>query len=134
MTARVALSVECEECTQLAYHISSSPARHIYRCPRGHVTDVDRPVSGQPRRGALSRTSDPQTAHDAARRVNVTGLEQSVLAALHRTGNGATTHEIAAEMKVEWTSVSPRMAPLERKGLVERTLFRRDGRIVWVAT
>lgn len=80
---------------------------------------------------ARARSSDPQTARDAAHRVDGKGLAALVLAELRANGPG-TSHEIASRMDRDLVTVSPRMKPLENAGLVERA-GRRDGRTVWRA-
>ena len=77
---------------------------------------------------AAARRSDPQESHDAAARVPVAERERQVMEAL-RAGP-ATMHEVAERLGMPLTSISPRFAPLFRKGLV-RKCGRRDGRTVW---
>lgn len=80
---------------------------------------------------AFARTSDPITSHVAASTVDATLLERLVVDALHQHPNGGTVKEIATTLaRHEW-SISPRMKPLERKGLVRRTDERRGRSIVW---
>ena len=89
---------------------------------------------------AFARTYDPSSSHAAAAFIgsHVTRLEGMVTEMLKRRGlHGATTEEIALYYGVELASITPRMCPLERKGLVIRTAARRTvngkavGRIVW---
>jgi predicted transcriptional regulator len=82
-----------------------------------------------------ARKADPPTAKAAARSVDATDLEQAVLAAL-LTNGPMTTHEVARYLNRELVTVSPRMAPLVRKGLVQDSTLRREGpsgrkSIVW---
>lgn len=79
---------------------------------------------------AHARTTDPQTSKDAAQRVNAAELEARVLAVLRVAPEGKTSHEIAAVLDRPLVSVSPRMKPLESRGLVVRD-GRREGRTVW---
>jgi hypothetical protein len=83
-----------------------------------------------------SRQRDPLTSKKAAATVPVAELEDRVLRALRLSRDGLTTHELSFTLKVDLVSVSPRMKPLVRKGLVENSgRFRRgnSGRasIVW---
>lgn len=71
---------------------------------------------------AYARTSDPDTAHDAADRVRQSKLEQQVYEALLRhPGVFLTSIEVAQLMGVDKWSISPRFQPLKRKGLVEQS-------------
>jgi DNA-binding MarR family transcriptional regulator len=86
----------------------------------------------------LARTTDPDTSHDAARRIEpvVGGLERRVLEALRgmaRPCSGLTVPEIAAATGIDKWSVSPRMKPLEDKGFVARLAKKRNGMTIWVA-
>lgn len=81
---------------------------------------------------AHARTTDPQTSKDAAQKVNAAELEARVLAVLRIAPEGKTSHEVAAIIGRPLVSVSPRMKPLESRGLVVRD-GRRDGRTVWKA-
>jgi|SRR5215471_16395912 len=67
-----------------------------------------------------ARRSDPQTAKDAGEGVNAARLEQAVIVALIK-GGPMTTFQIAEAVGVHWNSISPRLAPLEKRGYVERT-------------
>ena len=68
---------------------------------------------------ALARRSDPLTSHIAAKSVNASQLQKTVLHYLRLYG-AMTTREIAAKSGIDWGSISPRMKPLEASGLVER--------------
>jgi DNA-binding CsgD family transcriptional regulator len=61
---------------------------------------------------ALARTSDPDTSHEAAEKINVTKRQKEVLRTL--SGKRLTASEIADLMRLNRDSVSPRMKPLER--------------------
>ncbi len=90
---------------------------------------------------AHARTTDPTTSHQAAREVKpeALSLEQRVLDAL--SGNpcrGMTSHELVALTGLTWNTVTPRIRPLVKKGLVEDSGMRRNGPtgkkcIVWRA-
>lgn len=82
---------------------------------------------------AHARATDPETSHEAAERVRESRLEESTLGALLVLA-GHTTQGIADYLKVPRDSISPRMAPLERRGLVRRTTRRIAGRVVWELT
>ena len=81
---------------------------------------------------AHARTTDPGTSHEAAARVDANALEGMVVGSLKELGPGTTT-EIASRLDRHSWSISPRMAPLERKGLVERTGEKKDRSQVWRA-
>ena len=81
-----------------------------------------------------SRTNDPETSRDAAR--DVSRLEGEVYAAL-RTPQ--TAEEVAAALGRPLQSITPRIAPLRRKGFIFDTGIRRPGasgrsRIVFATT
>lgn len=85
-----------------------------------------------------SRRNDPQTAKAAAKSVTVADLEVKVLDALRRHYDGLTTHQLAEYLDASLVSISPRMAPLRKKGLVFDSGERRKGSsgvksIVWKA-
>lgn len=81
---------------------------------------------------ALARATDPGTSHDAAGKTDAARLAGLVLDSLEHFGP-ATSHELAARLNLQLVSVSPRMKPLEDKGLVARD-GKRGGRTVWRAT
>lgn len=85
-------------------------------------------------RGAY-RSTDPDTSAEAANETDATRLQGLVLGALGNLGP-STTEQLADHLQLAVITVSPRMKPLETKGLVERTEDRRPGRsgrmqIVW---
>ena len=82
---------------------------------------------------ALARRSDPQTSHEAARSVKVNVLESYVLHALKMNPQGLTASEIAEKTGHPLNTISPRTAPLQRKGFIKDSGTRRDRKIVWVA-
>lgn len=84
------------------------------------------------------RHDDPDTSVAAAMSIDASRLEAIVLEALRKCLNGATTRELADILGIDWGSVTPRMAPLARKGLIYATSERRVGKsgrsgIVWKA-
>lgn len=107
--------------------IEPAPDRaHFGRKP-SPSTQVDTQVfsSGS----ALSRSTDPLTSREAAARVPAASLETMVCHALLIRGP-STSHELADYLSLSLVTVSPRMAPLMRKGKVT-VVGRRDGRQVW---
>ena len=81
-------------------------------------------------RGRARRT-DPDTSHIAALTVDATRLEGLVLEALREYSDGRTVKEISTILHIDKWSISPRMKPLEEKGLIQRTTERRGRSIVW---
>lgn len=86
---------------------------------------------------AYARRTDPETSHEAAASIEPSRLEGEVYEALRRFREGATTRELSKSMNLDWGSVTPRIAPLRRKGLVKDSGLRRLGNtgrklIVWV--
>ncbi len=79
---------------------------------------------------AHARNTDPETSHAAAHETNAQRLEKIVLEYL-ATHGPSNTKEIAAGTETRLVSISPRMAPLKRKGLVRLTGERRDRAQVW---
>lgn len=69
---------------------------------------------------ALARRTDPETSRQAAIDLgDTTPIEQRVLDCLRHNGR-CTAHDVARLLNLELVTVSPRMAPLERAGKVER--------------
>jgi len=67
------------------------------------------------------RNADPQTSADAAQKVNVSDKEKQVRECLLRAWpRGLTVNEIVERTGLTAWTVSPRMAPLERKGMAFR--------------
>ena len=83
---------------------------------------------------ALARRTDPDTSHVAALTVDANRLERLVAALLQEHPDGLIVKEIASLLDIDKWSISPRMKPLEEKGLVQRTADRRDRSIVWKPT
>lgn len=77
---------------------------------------------------ALARHSDPATSKAAAKRVKGVTLESLVLKALEF--RNMTGKEIAVHTGVPLNSVTPRLAPLRRKGLIY-AYAGRGGETVW---
>ena len=85
---------------------------------------------------AMARRTDPDTSHIAAVTVDTNRLEGYVLSilgqySLPHNPDGLTVREISTLLHIDMVSISPRMKPLEKKGLVERTTKRRGRSIVW---
>jgi predicted transcriptional regulator len=73
--------------------------------------------------GAYARNTDPDTSHIAAANVNINHREAEVLRCIKISGfMGATRDEIALMAGMETTkdTISPRMVPLLKKGLIKR--------------
>lgn len=79
---------------------------------------------------ALARASDPDTSHAAARRVKAGSIAARVLESLRVYGR-ADTDALAVRLGLKLVTVSPRMRPLARAGLVRALDERHDGKIVW---
>jgi Winged helix DNA-binding domain len=87
---------------------------------------------------AVARAADPETSHAAAKSVPVTNLEAQIIYWLRTHREGATTHELSDFLNLPLVTVSPRMRPMARKGLVvdsgERRAWNGSGKsIVWKA-
>jgi DNA-binding MarR family transcriptional regulator len=75
------------------------------------------------------RSTDPSTSKEAFESANVNLLESRVLDALRAMGEkGGTAEEIAELLNISLQSVTPRIKPLETKGLVYRNGDRRRGK------
>jgi hypothetical protein len=66
----------------------------------------------------MSRASDPGTSADACKRVDVATQNARILQALDDYQDGLTTKELANVLNIARESLSPRMAPLVRSGVV----------------
>jgi predicted transcriptional regulator len=64
------------------------------------------------------RKEDPDTSVKAAISLNASRLEGLVHEILRVSGDGLTSHEIAGGLSMNLVTVSPRLRPLVRKGLV----------------
>lgn len=96
---------------------------------------------GEPEKNpGAARHSDPKTSKDAAKSVEATELEAVVLKAIVACGKrGTTTEELRNQLDIPLVSVSPRIAPLTRKGLIKdsgavRKNFSGRSAIVWIAS
>lgn len=76
-----------------------------------------------------SRTDDPATSK-GARKVNK--YEEAVIHSVRGRGLGMTGKEIAQETGHPLNCITPRFAPLRRKGLIKDSGIKRDKQIVWV--
>lgn len=67
---------------------------------------------------AYARATDPDTSHAAAESMKpeANRLEQMVVDALAFPG---TCSQIASRLGMAWNTVSPRLAPLRRKGIIK---------------
>jgi len=89
---------------------------------------------------AWAREEDPQTAHAAASSIRgqkASELEMQVVRAVIKHPEGLACYEIQALTQIPNESLTPRLAPLRRKGLIKDSGQRRtapSGRqqIVWV--
>jgi hypothetical protein len=85
------------------------------------------------------RFDDPDTSVEAAESVDATRLEAMVRDAVWARGElGATNSELVGILGIAWNTVSPRCAPLKRKGFICDSGERRPGpsgrmQIVWKA-
>lgn len=87
---------------------------------------------------AYARITDPDTSHKAANEVETSRLEQMVLVQLSSCPDGLTNHELVERTGCSWNTITPRLRPLVRKGLVVDSGTRRKGPtnkscIVWRA-
>jgi hypothetical protein len=76
---------------------------------------------------AYARNTDPDTSHEAAESMMPTRAEARAYEALKKFPEGAICSELAAESGMNWNTISPRMAPLCRKGKARDTGQRRPG-------
>ena len=76
----------------------------------------------------LVRTEDPDTSHEAAQKVDTARLERMVYEVILQYPNGVTGDEIMRHFPHHGIqTISPRYAPLIRKGFIEDTGERRKG-------
>lgn len=73
----------------------------------------------------LARNTDPDTSHEAAK-IHTSTLESMVFEVINRNGP-MTTEEIARELKIDLQSITPRIAPLVRLGILIDTGLRKPG-------
>lgn len=74
---------------------------------------------------AYARRSDPDTSHLAAQEVkaNVSRMEMAAARACSHNPAGLTSEQIVKVTGIDWNAITPRLAPLHRKGVLA---FRRD--------
>lgn len=97
-------------------------------------------MSDEEKPEAYARRTDPSTSHIAARSLDdeLPRLELVVLKAVRKTARGATSHELEKSTGLSLVTISPRLRPLQRKGLIVDSGERRKGAsgrpsIVWKA-
>lgn len=74
----------------------------------------------------LVRTSDPDTSHAAANSVDTTLLESMVFEVISKYPNGCIVDDVERELApLRSNSITPRFAPLIRKGFIFDTGERR---------
>ena len=74
----------------------------------------------------MARTADPDTSHEAAEKVDSAKLERLVFEVIARNPNGMISDEVMRHFPDHGVqTISPRFAPLIRKGLIEDTGERR---------
>lgn len=74
---------------------------------------------------ALFRKTDPDTSKQAAESLPVGALEKLVYSTIKHSDNGMTTDEIEKVTRLRAGSITPRIAPLIRKGYIYDTGERR---------
>lgn len=77
---------------------------------------------------AYFRKTDPETSALAAESIPVNLLEQVVYNTIKQSSNGMTTDEIEIATNMRPGSITPRIAPLIRKGYIIDTGERRKAR------
>ena len=96
------------------------------------------------KRSAAARSSDPSTSQLAAAAMSAkTGrMEQLVLDAFRECEGAATAYQLVIAVQrnhpeIDSNTITPRLKPMERKGLIERTNSKGPGRgghrsqIIW---
>jgi inorganic pyrophosphatase/exopolyphosphatase len=74
----------------------------------------------------MARTEDPDTSKEAAETVQSSHLEQLVYEVIKEFPNGCTSEEVERALyQYKSHSITPRFAPLIRKGLIIDTGFRK---------
>lgn len=76
-----------------------------------------------------ARSNDPATSKGKCK---VNKYEEAVLAWLRDRPAGMTGRELAVACGSDLNCITPRFAPLRRKGLIKDSGVRRDKQIVWV--
>ncbi len=100
---------------------------YLYGVTGGFYHDRFELVRAEP--APTARSNDPATSK-GRRKVNK--YEQAVLNSLRFTKEGRTGKEIASDEEHPLNCITPRFAPLRRKGLIKDSGERRDKQIVWV--
>ena len=87
---------------------------------------MERFFGSQPK--MMVRTTDPETSLEAAEKVNSKKLEEMVYEVIAKYPDGCIADEIQAHFPNHGVqTISPRYAPLIRKGFIEDTGERRKG-------
>ena len=75
------------------------------------------------------RKTDPDTSHEAAKKLNLTQLEDTVLSAIQQFPNGCISDDVLKTLPA-WgvETITPRYAGLLRKGHIIDTGERRKGK------
>jgi hypothetical protein len=73
---------------------------------------------------AHARSTDPWTSHVSAKETDANKSERLVWETLWETGDAMTTYDIAQYTGKDDGSITPRMKPLLRKGLVVKAGFK----------
>lgn len=74
----------------------------------------------------MVRTEDPDTSHEAAEKVDSAKLEQMVWEVIAKYPSGCIADDVERELAhLRSHSITPRFAPLLRKGMIEDTGERR---------
>jgi len=76
----------------------------------------------------LARNTDPETAKEAAKSVDVNNMEQIVLDVIRSFPNGCISQDVESELaQYRASSITPRYRPLMKKGLIVDTGEKRPG-------
>src|SRR5258708_7528464 len=118
---------------------SRSGCRLLHRGSFWENIEMNNPMDDDLFSHAAARRTDPETSVEAAKSLlngQATEMEQIVLSALRGNPEGLTTHEMSDLTGVQLVSISPRIKPLLRKGLIRDSFERRTGisgrkSIVW---
>lgn len=87
---------------------------------------------------AYARNGDPETSHEAAASTDATRLESLAYRTLFEAGvEGLTAEQLSRILNIEKNTISPRLRPLARKGLIIDSGRRRKNEtgkraIVWI--
>lgn len=77
----------------------------------------------------LARRTDPATSHAAAAKLDVAGVVERIADSLRDDGP-ATSRELAERLRIDLVTISPRLRPMTRAGMVHEA-GKRDRKIVW---